>query len=65
VSWWTSAFFYLLPYWLLLATFIWTIWRGDKLVAVTFTLYAAYQLYAAAWAWTLWRLNEVKADSAS
>lgn len=51
------AFFYLFPYWVLLAAFVWRIRYFDPVSTVLFTIYAAYQLYAAAWAWTLWRLN--------
>jgi tryptophan-rich sensory protein len=52
------AFFYLFPYWVLLAAFVWRICSFDPVSTGLFTIYATYQLYAAAWAWTLWRLNQ-------
>ena len=44
------AFLFLLPYWLLLAAFLWPVCPLDRLVCAFFGLYAVYQLYAAAWA---------------
>jgi len=51
------AFFFLFPYWLLLAGFILLAWPLDRVSGVLFSIYAAYQLYAALWAYRLWRLN--------
>ena len=51
------AFFFLLPYWLVLGAFIGTAWPFDRLAGALFMTYTIYQLYAAAWAHALWRLN--------
>ena len=51
------AFFFLLPYWLLLAAFLSAACPLDRLTCVLFAIYAAYQLYAAAWGYSLWRMN--------
>ena len=51
------AFFWLGPYWLLLAAFLASACPLDRLTCVLFGVYALYQLYAAAWAYSLWRLN--------
>ena len=51
------ALFFLGPYWLLLAAFLWTACPLDELVCVLFAAYAVYQLYAAAWGYELWSLN--------
>lgn len=51
------AFFYLLPYWLLLAAFMASACPLDRLICLLFGIYAAYQLYAAVWAFQLWRMN--------
>ena len=51
------AFFYLFPYWLLLAAFMATACPVDPLVCLLFGLYALYQIYAAVWAYQLWRMN--------
>jgi tryptophan-rich sensory protein len=51
------AFFYLLPYWVVLATFVLVAVPIDRLTAVLFLAYAVYQPYAAAWGWQLWALN--------
>src|SRR6476620_7377377 len=37
------AFFYLFPYWVLLAALVWTVWHFDRVSTVLFTVYAAYQ----------------------
>jgi hypothetical protein len=37
------AFFYLFPYWALLAAFVWSIRRVDRVSTVLFTVYATYQ----------------------
>ena len=51
------AFWYLFPYWLLLAGFLWTACPLDGLTCALFGVYSAYQLYAAAWGLSLWRMN--------
>jgi tryptophan-rich sensory protein len=51
------AFFFLFPYWLLLAVFIRAAWPLDRLVVALFATYALYQVYAAVWAHALWKLN--------
>ena len=51
------AFFFLFPYWLLLAAFLWSVRPLDGLSFGLFLVYAVYQLYAAAWGYRLWRLN--------
>jgi tryptophan-rich sensory protein len=54
------AFFFLLPYWLALAAFLWAVCPLDGLACALFAIYAVYQLYAAAWGYALWRLNRVR-----
>jgi tryptophan-rich sensory protein len=49
------AFF--IPYWPLLAAFLWTVWPLDGLTFTLFKIYSVYQIYAAAWAYQLWRMN--------
>jgi tryptophan-rich sensory protein len=51
------AFYFLFPYWLLLAAFCWAAWPFDRLTVNLFAIYAVYQVYAAFWAYHLWRLN--------
>ena len=51
------AFFFLAPYWALLAVFLWAACPLDHLVCILFGIYAVYQLYAAAWGYQLWRMN--------
>ena len=51
------AFYYLVPYWIVLAAFIASIWKIDAVSAALFCAYAAYQLYAAAWSYRLWAMN--------
>ena len=51
------AFWFLFPYWALLAAFLWRAARHDMLVVWLFAPYCVYQLYAAAWAWRLWKMN--------
>ncbi len=51
------AFFFLLPYWLLLAAFLWAVCPADGPTCSLFGIYAVYQLYAGIWAYQLWRLN--------
>jgi tryptophan-rich sensory protein len=51
------AFYFLFPYWLLLAAFCWTAWPMDRLTVSLFAIYAVYQVYAAFWGYYLWRLN--------
>ena len=48
-----------IPYWPLLAAFLWTVSPLDSLTFALFAAYAVYQLYAAAWGFALWRLNRV------
>jgi tryptophan-rich sensory protein len=50
------AFF--VPYWLLLAAFMWTACRLDPLTFGLFAIYAAYQVYAALWGYQLLRMNQ-------
>lgn len=49
------AFF--VPYWPLLAAFLWVAWPLDSLTWALFAAYALYQVYAAAWGYKLWRMN--------
>jgi tryptophan-rich sensory protein len=49
------AFF--IPYWPLLAAFLWTVRPLDNLTWTLFAIYSVYQLYAAAWGYRLWRMN--------
>lgn len=51
------AFFFFLPYALLLAAFLWAACPLDSLTCGLFAFYALYLVYAAAWGWKLWRLN--------
>jgi tryptophan-rich sensory protein len=51
------AFFYLVPYWALLARFLVSVHPHDAVTFKLFAAYAVYQVYAAAWQWQLWRLN--------
>jgi tryptophan-rich sensory protein len=51
------AFAFILPYWPLLAGFLWAACPLDGLTCAVFAGYALYQVYAAAWGWALWRLN--------
>jgi tryptophan-rich sensory protein len=51
------AFFYLFPYWILLASFLWAACALDRLTCALFAIYAAYQIYAAFWSYALWRMN--------
>ena len=51
------AFFFLFPYWLLLAAFMWAACPLDRLTCVMFAVYAVYQVYAAFWGYRLWRMN--------
>jgi tryptophan-rich sensory protein len=51
------AFFFLGPYWVLLAAFLWAACPLDSVTCGLFTAYAAYQIYAALWGYRLWRLN--------
>ena len=53
------GFLYLLPYWVLLAAFMWSVQHVDAMTLALFGIYSAYQLYAAAWAWNLWQMNKV------
>ena len=52
------AFAYLLPYWGLLAAFIWSVRNVDSLTLALFGIYSVYQLYAAVWGWNLWQMNK-------
>ena len=49
------AFF--IPYWPVLAAFLWTVCPLDSLTCGLFAVYAVYQVYAAAWGYQLWRMN--------
>lgn len=49
------AFF--LPYWLLLAAFLWSACPLDDVICRLFAIYTVYQIYAAACGYQLWRLN--------
>ena len=49
------AFF--VPYWAVLAAFLWTVCPLDPLICALFAIYSVYQIYAAAWAYQLWRMN--------
>ena len=51
------AFFFLIPYGLLLAAFLWMVCRLDQIVCMLFVAYAAYLVYAAAWTFRVWRMN--------
>lgn len=49
------AFF--VPYWPVLAAFLWVVHARDGLTFTLFAIYSLYQVYAAAWAYQLWRMN--------
>jgi len=49
------AFF--IPYWPVLAAFLWAICPLDSLTFRLFAVYSVYQIYAAAWGYQLWRMN--------
>lgn len=51
------AFYFLFPYWALLAAFLWSLWPLDGLTFGLFAGYCVYQLYAALWGYQLWRMN--------
>ncbi|HEX4738611.1 MAG TPA: tryptophan-rich sensory protein [Allosphingosinicella sp.] len=51
------AFFFLFPYWLLLAALMLATRSLDGATFALFGVYCLYQPYAAAWAYRLWRLN--------
>jgi tryptophan-rich sensory protein len=51
------AFYFFVPYWLLLGVFVWSACTLDRLTCTLFGIYAAYQPYAAAWGYHLWRMN--------
>ncbi len=51
------AFYFLFPFWILLATFLWTACALDRLTCGLFATYAVYQIYAGFWGYRLWRLN--------
>jgi tryptophan-rich sensory protein len=55
------AFF--LPYWVLLAAFMWTVCPLDRLTVALFAIYAAYQVYAALWGYQLLRMNRALAPA--
>ena len=56
------AFYFLFPYWLLLAGFFWAACSLDRLTCGLFAIYAIYQLYAALWGYQLWRMNPRTAE---
>lgn len=49
------AFF--IPYWVMLAAFLWSVCPLDRLTCALFAIYAVYQLYAAVWGYQLLRMN--------
>jgi benzodiazapine receptor len=49
------AFF--VPYWALLAAFMWSAWPLDRPTWALFAAYSLYQFYAAAWGYRLLRMN--------
>lgn len=51
------AFFSLVPYLLLLATFLWSVCPLDRVSCLLFVAYAAYGLYGGYWQFQLWRMN--------
>lgn len=51
------AFYFLFPYWLLLAAFFYVACPLDRLTCGLFAIYALYQVYAAIWGYRLWRMN--------
>lgn len=51
------AFFFLFPYWVLLAVFMLAACPLDRVACWLFGGYAVYQLYAAGWGYALWRMN--------
>ncbi len=51
------AFYFFLPYWLLLGSFFWSACLLDRLTCTLFAIYVVYQLYAVVWAYHLWRMN--------
>lgn len=51
------AFAFFIPYWPLLAAFLWSVCPLDGLTCTLFAIYAVYQIYAAAWGYRLWRMN--------
>ena len=53
------AFLYLLPYWVVLSAFIWSIRHVDSVTLALFGIYSVYQIYAAAWGWNLWQMNKL------
>lgn len=54
------AFAFFVPYWPVLAAFLWLACPLDSLTCRLFAAYSAYQIYAAAWAYRLWRMNPRK-----
>ena len=51
------ALVFFVPYWALLAAFIWKACPLDRLTCALFAAYAVYQLYAAVWGYQLLRMN--------
>lgn len=51
------AFAFFVPYWPVLAVFLWLVCPLDSLTCWLFIAYTVYQIYAAAWAYQLWRMN--------
>jgi tryptophan-rich sensory protein len=51
------ALVFFVPYWALLAAFIWRASPLDRLTCALFAAYAVYQLYAAVWGYSLLRMN--------
>lgn len=51
------AFAFFVPYWPVLAAFLWAVCPLDSFTCGLFSAYSIYQIYAAAWAYQLWRMN--------
>ncbi len=51
------ALVFFVPYWPVLAAFLWVVCQIDTVNFSLFAIYAIYQPYAAAWAYQLWRMN--------
>ena len=51
------AFAIIVPYWPLLAAFMWIVCPLDRLTCALFAVYSVYQVYAAAWGYQLWQMN--------
>jgi tryptophan-rich sensory protein len=56
------ALVFFVPYWVLLAAFLWTACSLDGLTCALFAGYAVYQFYAAVWGYQLLRMNRSPAS---